>query len=596
LKRGEEVKNRIVSISLALVLALSVGLAGCGGEQVPEYNLTISTTQGGEVTSPGEGTFTYDQGTVVPLVVFPHTGYRFVNWTGDVDTIDDTSAASTTITMQGNYEITANFEETPPDSEPEAPTIKIAVVGPFTDVVGQDHWDGACMAADEINFAGGLTINGTHYAVELVKVETKESTEGEDGSTGTANLNAVIDDVVFCVGGFQPEVLQVYREVAMTAKKIFMNCGVGTDSLQFSVVTDYDRYKYWFKPTPLNSTFLVRSLIRMTLMIANILKGNLQAYEALDLVKDDYKVSTAVDQKLRVYILMENTARWDEYWPYLNDYLPVYGLNVVGGVRVSPTATDISSELTAAKTLNPHIIYTGFFGSVGDVYSLQKVTLGIPAMTIGTNVAGAQLNHWANTDGACEGEILVDTWAVGTNNTNYTYDWLNDYITRTGRYPVWTAGTYDAVRQVCRAIDATDSLDSDDLVAWLENPANAMTDSVSTPKVMYYPMPEIDLGGGIYALSEPQVRALYPNLATYNQINWLCAASGGPHIAHDIVYGPGYVTGIGSQWQDGHKVGVWPMDLGDASDVVLTNQYGCWNFEYPGTVDLVIPIEGFLTS
>jgi len=329
-------------------------------------------------------------------------------------------------------------------------------------------------------------------------------------------------------------------------------------------------------------------------MIANILKGNLQAYEALGLVKDDYKISTAVDQKLRVYILMENTARWDEFWPYLNNYLPVYGLNVVGGARVSPTATDISSELTAAKTLNAHIIYTGVFGSVGDVYSIQKAALGIPAMTIGTNVAGAQLIHWANTDGACEGEILVDTWAVGTNNTDYTYDWLNDYMTRTGRYPVYTAGTYDAVRQVCRAIEATDSLDSDDLVAWLENPANAMTDSVSTPKVMYYPMPEIDLGGGVYALSENQVRALYPSLATYDQTNWLCAASGGPHLAHDIVYGPGYATGIGSQWQDGHKVGVWPMDLGDEYDEAFTDQYGCWNFEYPGTVDVVIPIEGFL--
>jgi hypothetical protein len=31
-----------------------------------------------------------------------------------VDTIDNTSAASTTITMNADYEITANFEETPP--------------------------------------------------------------------------------------------------------------------------------------------------------------------------------------------------------------------------------------------------------------------------------------------------------------------------------------------------------------------------------------------------------------------------------------------------------------------------------------------------
>ena len=89
---------------------------------------------------------------------------------------------------------------------------------------------------------------------------------------------------------------------------------------------------------------------------------------------------------------------------------------------------------------------------------------------------------------------------------------------------------------------------------------------------------------------------MYPSLLTYDQFNWLCASSNGPHIAHDMVYGPGYVTGIGSQWQDGHKVGVWPMDLGDDFDAGLTDQYGCWNFEYAGTVDVVIPIEGFLAS
>ena len=35
-------KNSIISVSLAVMLALSVGLIGCGGEVVLEYNLTIS--------------------------------------------------------------------------------------------------------------------------------------------------------------------------------------------------------------------------------------------------------------------------------------------------------------------------------------------------------------------------------------------------------------------------------------------------------------------------------------------------------------------------------------------------------------------------
>lgn len=105
-------QNRIVYISLAVMLALSAGLVGCGGQETPEvaeYSLTTSSTEGGSVTNPGEGTSTYDEGDVVDLLAEAEIGYEFVNWTGDADTIDDVSAASTTVTMNGNYTITANF-------------------------------------------------------------------------------------------------------------------------------------------------------------------------------------------------------------------------------------------------------------------------------------------------------------------------------------------------------------------------------------------------------------------------------------------------------------------------------------------------------
>jgi hypothetical protein len=76
---------------------------------VAVYDLTISSTEGGSVTTPGEGAFTYDAGSVVDLVATPSDGYRFVEWTGDVGNIADVEAAATNITMSGNYSVTANF-------------------------------------------------------------------------------------------------------------------------------------------------------------------------------------------------------------------------------------------------------------------------------------------------------------------------------------------------------------------------------------------------------------------------------------------------------------------------------------------------------
>jgi len=73
------------------------------------YSLTTSSTEGGEVTTPGEGTFVYEASAEVELVAVPDEHYEFVEWTGDVGEIDNPEAASTNITMNDSYSITANF-------------------------------------------------------------------------------------------------------------------------------------------------------------------------------------------------------------------------------------------------------------------------------------------------------------------------------------------------------------------------------------------------------------------------------------------------------------------------------------------------------
>jgi len=76
-----------------------------------QYELTIHSTVGG-ATTPTEGTHAYDSGTAVDLLAMPDNGYQFAGWTGDTDTVADVGAASTTIIMNDDYEITANFEPT----------------------------------------------------------------------------------------------------------------------------------------------------------------------------------------------------------------------------------------------------------------------------------------------------------------------------------------------------------------------------------------------------------------------------------------------------------------------------------------------------
>ena len=108
-----------VSIFL-IIVALIAGMVGCGGGG-ESYTLIIASTSGGTVTTPGVGTFTYSAGTVVNLVATPATNYTFVNWTGNVGTVANVNATSTTITMNGNYSITANFRMEGSHGGPSSP-------------------------------------------------------------------------------------------------------------------------------------------------------------------------------------------------------------------------------------------------------------------------------------------------------------------------------------------------------------------------------------------------------------------------------------------------------------------------------------------
>jgi hypothetical protein len=98
---------------LLITVLLVTGMIGCGTSPIPwptpRYDLTIASTEGGEVTVPGEGIFIYDEGTVVDLKAEPDQGYRFINWTGHVGTIVDVNAPWTTIIMNGDRVITACF-------------------------------------------------------------------------------------------------------------------------------------------------------------------------------------------------------------------------------------------------------------------------------------------------------------------------------------------------------------------------------------------------------------------------------------------------------------------------------------------------------
>jgi len=86
------------------------------GRQTTGYRtLTIRSTAGGEVGSPGEGVFDYTPGTTVDLAAAAQDGYHFTHWSGsavDAERVTNPNAALTTVLVDAHYTLVAHFLRT----------------------------------------------------------------------------------------------------------------------------------------------------------------------------------------------------------------------------------------------------------------------------------------------------------------------------------------------------------------------------------------------------------------------------------------------------------------------------------------------------
>jgi len=380
-----------------------------------------------------------------------------------------------------------------------AKTIKIGVIGPMQFVQGKGHWNGAVMAAEEINAKGGVKVGDKKMKIELVKADSNEFLNVMDATNAMERLMSR-DRVDFVVGGFRSEAVLAMQDIAMDYKKIFIGCGAAHPELCIRVAKDYDTYKYFFRGTPFNSRFLVRTAFIQMATVAGIMKAKLGI------------------PKIRIAVVAEKAMWADPLIPAANGFIPKLGHEVSGVWRPSPVATDVMAELSAIQRADTHLILTFFSSSVGIPFARQAGELKIPAAQVGINVEAQKVGFWQATQGQGNFVMTLNTYNSNVEVNELTRPFLDTYIKRFGEEPTYTADTYAAIKHsIVPAIEMTGTLDADRLVKVLE--------------VREYLVPS----GRIAYIKDEQGRPL-----------------------HDLKWGPGYLTSLGVQWQDGKQVGVWP--------------------------------------
>jgi branched-chain amino acid transport system substrate-binding protein len=330
----------------------------------------------------------------------------------------------------------------------QAQTIKIAILGPMAFVQGENHWAGAEMARDEINKAGGINVGGKRMQVELVRADTNEMTSVPDATNAVERV-ITRDKVDFLIGGFRSEAVLAMQEVAMDYKKIFLGAGAAHSKLGLNVEQNYDRYKYWFRITPVKDTDLVRTLFAVMGSIGQQ-------------IRNDLKTDTP-----KVAILAEKAVWTEALVGAAQKNLPGMKMEVVGTWQPSATATDVTAELSAIDRAGAHIVFTMLSGPVGISVGRQMGERNMKAVAWGINVEAQKDEFWQAAAGKAQFVSTLDTYAE-VEMTPKTIAFVRAFKERFKKSPTYNAATYDAIMVLKAAIEQAGTTNADKLVPVLE--------------------------------------------------------------------------------------------------------------------------------
>jgi branched-chain amino acid transport system substrate-binding protein len=327
-------------------------------------------------------------------------------------------------------------------------TIKIAVLGPMAFVQGENHWAGAEMARDNINKAGGINVGGKRMQIELVRGDTNEMGSVPD-ATNTVERVITRDKVDFLVGGFRSEAVLAMQEVAMDYKKIFLGAGAAHSKLGINVEQNYDRYKYWFRITPVKDVDLVRTTFAVLATVAGQMRKQLN--------KPSPKVAILAEKAVWVEGIVAAAQK----------NLPAMKMEVVGVWQPSAVATDVTAELSAIERAGADIVFTLLSGPVGIVVGRQMGERNMKSIAFGINVEAQKDAFWQAAAGKANYVSTLDTYAK-VQMTPKTMDFVNAFEKRFGKSPTYNAGTHDAIYLLKEAIEQAGTTDADKLVAVME--------------------------------------------------------------------------------------------------------------------------------
>jgi branched-chain amino acid transport system substrate-binding protein len=317
------------------------------------------------------------------------------------------------------------------------PPVRIGVMAKFAQINGAAILNGATLATEEINAAGGVK----GRKVELI-------TYDDQGSASDAVLafqRAVKQDKVQAiVGTFLSEIAIALTPWAARLKVPYIITGAGADQVGLLVKQNYPAYKYVF---------------RSILPASSTARGVCESMGDIGVKQLGYGSA----------VLMTEDAAWTRsYDEFLKTCLPSVGLKIVDSIKVATDTSDFTPIFQKIESAKPNVIVTGV-GIIGNKPVVQWHNQQVPLLMMGYNAQAGASAFWKETSGATNGVVTFTAASEDSPLTPKTVPFAKAYLARFNTTAAaHSFATYDAIYLLKDAIERSGTTDADPLTDALE--------------------------------------------------------------------------------------------------------------------------------
>jgi branched-chain amino acid transport system substrate-binding protein len=251
----------------------------------------------------------------------------------------------------------------------------------------------------------------------------------------------------------------------MESELLFINTGAAPSAFCESVLTDYETYKYFFQINPINTTALAGELIKLIIGTAYALSlpipfgGTGHNVTRFSFMRED--LTWTAEFQAAITAVLTNATGTNP-----NFVLTYTGEDIAFPQDVTPV--EMAAHWATINDTNTQIVIPIISGSAGLTFANSYGDFQPGCIPIGINVLSQDGDFWTDTSGKCEYGVTLES-VFQTNKTSLTLDFWDDYVTKFGVSPIYTAtGSYDAIQAYAWAFNESQSLNTDTVIATLE--------------------------------------------------------------------------------------------------------------------------------